>query len=254
MSRPRSIRHIACLLLLVAGLGTAAAAAPIASPAGEEGQATPQTIPVPQGLVAPARQERQDEVPPVTAPAMVRTDEDAAARARNRAAFLRSMVAGPEAAEVLAMVAAAFRGSGGSSGWIPLGSLCDGDDVCGLATLPDFTLLAAGAGKPEAALAWVGTVAAADPLLDLQRPYHRGGAWGGAGGGAAPALAADGAARHAEPPTLRALMLEVLAIFGLDEVARTLWNMPPPFIVLMLVLLLLGMVVIGRWVPARRHP
>jgi len=250
VSRPRSIRHIACLFLLVAGLGTAAVAAPIASPAGEEDQATPQTIPVPQGLVAPASQERQDEALPVTAPAMVRTDEDDAARARNLAAFLRSIVAGPEAAEVLAMVAAAFRGSGGSSGWIPLWSLCDEDDVCGLATLPDFTLLAAGAGKPEAALAWVGTVAAADPLLDLQRPYHRGAAWGGA----APALGADGAARHAEPPTLRALMLEVLAIFGLDEVARTLWNMPPPFIVLMLVLLLLGMVVIGRWVPARRHP
>lgn len=206
--------------------------------------AASQPIPVPQDLAAPAELDRQDDALPVAAPGMVRADEDEVARAEKLAAVLRRIVSGPDAADVLAMVSAAFRGSGAQLAWIPLGALCAGDDVCGLATLPDFTLLATGAGRPEAALAAAGVVVAGDPF-ELRRPYRWDSASQPGGGG--------GGARPAEPQTLRVFVLEVLALFGLDEVARALWNMPPPFILLMLMLFLLGMVVIGRWVPTRRH-
>lgn len=245
MSRPRSIRRCAGLFLLLAGLGTAAAAAPLTSPVDEEVVAASQPIPIPQELAILTSQERPDDTLPVAAPGMVRTDEGEIAKAENLATFLRRIVAGSDAADVLAMVSAAFRGSAGQLAWIPLGALCAGDDVCGLARLPDFTLLATGAGKPEAALAAAGAVVAGDPF-DLRHSYRWDVASLPAGGG--------GGARPAEPQSLRVIVLEVLAIFGLDEVARTLWNMPPHFILLMLTLLLLGMVVIGRWVPARRHP
>jgi len=257
VSRPRSIRRIAGLALVLAGLGTAAAGAPIAS---EEAVAVVAPEPVvPQQLLAPAEDPPREDASLAMAPGTAQAAGVQAGQAGRSpaddalAAFLRAVLAGPEATEVLAMVSAGFRDNGGAPlGGIMLVASCDARDVCGLATLPDLRLLAMETGsRSPMALVRAAAAQPADPL-DLGQAYswrEGGGSWGGtapAGGGAG--------AQRAEPPTLRRLVLEVLAIFGLDEVARTLWAMPLPLLLLMLAPVLVGMVAVGRWMPGRHAP
>lgn len=198
---------------------------------------------VPQHLLAPAGPAGQD----APLPAMATADAGGAAMEEGLSVFLRSVVAGPEAARLLAMVSAPFRGTvAHSARLVP----CAAEDVCGLAVLPDLTDLgqwAKRANRPELALARAGAVLPAD-ALDLSA-YHGAYPWSGAAL-AAPARDRSG---RAEPLTLRRLVLETLAIFGLDETARTLWSMPLLLVGLVLSPVLAGMLTLGWRVPRRRH-
>lgn len=250
MPRPRSIRRLAGLALVLAGLGTAATAAPIvpaSTPAvAEEAVAAAETAMVPQHLLAPAEPAEQDAPLPATA----RADAGGAAMEEGLSVFLRSVVAGPEAARLLAMVSAPFRGTvAHSARLVP----CAVEDVCGLAVLPDLTDLGQWAkrtNRPEL-LARTDAVLPAD-ALDLSA-YHGAHPWSGAAL-AAPARDRGGRAEPPEPLTLRRLVLETLAIFGLDETARTLWSMPLLLVALVLSPVLAGMLTLGWRVPRRRHP
>ncbi len=246
MSRLCSIRRMAGLVLLLTGLGTAAAGAPIAPAVAEDvAAAVAETAMVPQHLLAATDQAQQDDLLPATAG----SDASDAATDVGLSAFLRSIIMGPEAADVLAMVSAPFRGSGGQPARIVL---CAVEDVCGLTVLPDLTdpgLRGRGLHRPELVLARADAVLPADPL-DLRIAHHGARHWGGT----APARDGDGRAEPPEPLTLRRLALEALAVLGLDEIARTLWSMPLFLVALVLSPVLFGMLTLGRRVPRRRHP